>query len=90
MSDNNIYIAEAEGHSGFTQYVSAASSSAARAALSRAIITVRRAKPSELLGVLPSEVLDAETGDMLDGSPVAGRDEVAQTNHALPLETPEG
>lgn len=90
MSDNNnIYIVETKGHPGFTQFVSAPSSSTARAAVNRTIITVRRAKPSELLGVLPSEVFNAETGDMLDGSAIDGCDEPAQSNQELHFGDPE-
>lgn len=93
MSDNNIYIAETVGHSGMRQFVSAASTSSARAAVSRTIITVRRAKPAELLGVNPANVLNAETDRMLDGSePPSGTDldgDPTPANGKLPLGEPE-
>jgi hypothetical protein len=65
MNDNNIYIVEAEGTT-LRRFVSAASSTAARAAISRIVIKVRRAKPAELLGVNQAAVIDAETGLPLD------------------------
>lgn len=86
MSDNNIYIVEAEGITGFRKFVSAASSSSAKAAIARNILTVRKATPGELLYVSPADVIDASTGETLDtaGEP---KDPVPQ-NGELPLEVP--
>ena len=57
MHDNNIYIVETKGGA-LRQLVAAPSASSAKAAVARDIITVRRARPIELLGVDPTTVLD--------------------------------
>lgn len=82
MNDNNIYIVEAEGTT-LRRFVSAASSTAARAAISRIVIKVRRAKPAELLGVQQADVIDAATGETL--GPVADAEPYPQ-NGELPLD----
>lgn len=58
MHDNNIYIVETKGGA-LRQLVAAPSASSAKAVVARDIITVRRARPIELLGVDPATVIDA-------------------------------
>lgn len=63
-TEKNIYIVDVarSDTAQITVKVAAGSSSAAKAYVSRTMITARMAKPSELLGVDPNSVVDAETG----------------------------
>lgn len=63
MKENNIYVVEvARSDTALIRVlVAAPSSSAAKAHVARTMITARKAKPSELLGVHPNNVMHANS-----------------------------
>lgn len=67
MSEKSIYIVDVarSDTAHISIKIAADTSASARAFVSRTMITARRAKPTELLGVDPSTVVDAETGQPL-------------------------